>query len=111
MTLYAATRITNKNSWTERITKGNPTPPLFHGKLEIPEELRDELITDFHTMPAIGHQGIFKTTNRIRQYFDYADLKKRTTDIIKKCDLCNKAKAARHKQYGELQPIPPPNRA
>ena len=31
--------------------------------------------------------------------------------VIKECDTCNKAKAARHKPYGELQPIPPPDRA
>ncbi|KAH8193607.1 hypothetical protein TruAng_012226 [Truncatella angustata] len=129
MSMYATFNVNIVDTWTNKIKAA--TQPhlqdLFHdptlevgefedivkykGKRWIPEELRDDLIRDYHELPFQGHMGVFKTLKRIQQKFDCANLRQHVQRYIKNYNLCNKAKASRHKPYGELQPIVPPDRA
>ncbi|KAH8193500.1 hypothetical protein TruAng_012334 [Truncatella angustata] len=129
ISMYATFKVNTVDTWTNKIKAA--THPhlqdLFHdptlevrefedivkykGKRWIPEELRDDLIKDYHELPFQGHIGVFKTLKRIQQKFDCANLRQHVQRYIKNYNLCNKAKASRHKPYGELQPIVPPDRA
>jgi transposase InsO family protein len=79
-------------------------------KIWIPEPLRQEIIRHIHEQPTSGHQGIRRTYERIRQNYWYKGLKKDIQKVVKTCHECNLAKAARHKPYGHLQPLPVPTR-
>ncbi|KAI1869633.1 uncharacterized protein JN550_005614 [Neoarthrinium moseri] len=106
--IFLTHRVTSADSWTEKF---GDTPKTYNNRIWIPPQHLDELIKQYHEAPFHGHQGTYKTWNRIRTRFDCENLKKHVANYIKTCDLCNKAKASRHKPYGEIQPIPPPDRA
>ncbi|KAM4057840.1 integrase core domain-containing protein [Hirsutella rhossiliensis] len=80
------------------------------GKIFVPEELQDEVIREIHEHPTHGHQGIRRTMERIRRIYDFPRMKKRISETIRKCELCARSKAERHKPYGELQPLPVPKK-
>ncbi|KAM4065521.1 reverse transcriptase (RNA-dependent DNA polymerase) [Hirsutella rhossiliensis] len=51
-----------------------------------------------------------RTMERIRRIYDFPRMKKRISETIRKCELCARSKAERHKPYGELQPLPVPKK-
>ena len=66
-----------------------------------------QLIRDIHESKLGGHMGITKTTARVKQQgYNFPGLRRRVEEVVKGCDLCNRAKTARHKPYGLLQPLP-----
>ena len=83
---------------------------LYNGKLYVPEGLRERTVRDIHEGPSGGHQGVFKTHERVNRLYDFPGIRRTVRDIVKQCDICNKAKASRHKPYGELQALPVPER-
>jgi hypothetical protein len=50
--------------------------------------------------------GITKTIAKFKQEYDFPGLRHKVAKVIKECDICNRAKTARHKPYGLLQPLP-----
>lgn len=84
---------------------------LYDERQYVPNVLQKELVKEIHEHPLHGHQGVGKTINRLRRSYDFPESRKTVQEVIDKCDICNKAKSARHAPYGELQPIPPPERA
>jgi transposase InsO family protein len=92
------------------IDKGNGNE--YNGKTWIPNarNLREKTIKEIHAHPTSGHQGIRRTLERIRRTYDYRGIKNDVTRIVKECEDCARAKAARHKPYGELKPLPVPTR-
>ena len=70
-----------------------------------------EFVRQIHESPTGGHQGIMKTLARVRMSRDEPKLLQVTREVIRRCNECNKNKATRHKPYGLLQPVPPPERA
>lgn len=97
---------------------GSPREPgnkihntLYKGKIWIPgPELAERLIRTTHEHPTNGHPGIRKTLDKIQRTYDCAGLRRIVETIVKNCDECNKTKSARHKPYGELQPLKVPLR-
>jgi hypothetical protein len=75
-------------------------------KQQVPEHLREDLVREIHEHPLHGHQGINKTLERVKTTFSFPRVKETVKKIINQCLTCKKAKARRHKPYGELQPIP-----
>ena len=50
--------------------------------------------------------GIAKTAAKVKQQgYDFPRLKERVKEVLKACDTCARAKSARHKPYGLLQPL------
>lgn len=84
---------------------------LYNERQYVPSTLREQLVKEIHEHPLHGHQGVGKTISRLRRSYDFPGSRSMVQQVIKSCDKCNKSKAARHAPYGELQPIPPPERA
>ena len=84
---------------------------LFHERYYVPKELQEELVKELHEHPLHGHQGVYKTLTRTKRTWDFPGLRKVTQEVVRNCDICNKAKSNRHAPYGKLQPIPPPGKA
>ncbi|RYP06350.1 hypothetical protein DL765_009529 [Monosporascus sp. GIB2] len=91
--------------------KGQPEDQLlYHGKIYVPKGQQKQFVKEFHENPLHGHQGIFKTTKRLQEKYDFPELHRIVKIVVKNCNICNKAKAARHKPYGLLQPTDIPNK-
>ena len=58
-----------------------------------------------------GHPGINKTIELVTRDFTWDHMRRDVQQYVSKCDTCAKAKHSRHKPYGLLQPIPPPENA
>jgi hypothetical protein len=110
LNLWDKIRQANKELRTlpEGVQEGNPH--TYNGKIWLPPTLRDEAIRELHAHPTAGHQGIRRTTERIRRTYDYAGIKKDVTRIVNECEECARSKASRHKPYGELKPLQVPTR-
>jgi transposase InsO family protein len=67
-------------------------------------------IRRIHDHPTTGHRGVFATMDKIRDYYDWPGIKQDVINYIKKCQLCNKTKASRHKPYGHLKQLQVPQR-
>jgi hypothetical protein len=84
--------------------------PRYKGKIYIPESIREEFVKEFHGTPAHGHQGVTKTVERLQRTYDFPGLRQLVRNVISTCK-CSQDKASRHKPYGELKPLPIPDRA
>lgn len=49
--------------------------------------------------------GINKTIAKVRQNYDFPEMKPAVEAVIAKCDLCGRSKLGRYKPYGLLQPL------
>ena len=74
------------------------------------EPLRLRILHAFHDSQTAGHLGRDKTLILIRQWFYWPKMAPFMTQYVKSCDLCGRTKSARHLPYGELQPLPAPER-
>jgi hypothetical protein len=88
------------------ITDGLPI--TCSDRVWIPPELRHNIIKEIHDHPIAGHEGIRKTLARVKRTYDYRGIKKDVGRIVNECEECARSKAARHKPYGELKPLPVP---
>ena len=126
----AATSSLSEDQWTERIKEQyardamgkeqlksprgdfrvSPTGLLlFLGRAYVPTNLRKELVTHEHGLPAHGHQGVRKTLERISRIYYFPGIRNMVKEVIRNCDTCIRNKAARHAPYGQLKsPDTPP---
>ncbi|CAJ2503379.1 Uu.00g107730.m01.CDS01, partial [Anthostomella pinea] len=107
LTINATHQIEIQDEWTTTFKNAATT----NGKIEIPEQHRTEFVRQFHEHLTHGYQGIFKTKECLRRRYEFPGLTKTVKEVIKECNICNKAKAARHKPYGLLKPTEIPDRA
>jgi hypothetical protein len=84
---------------------------IYQEKVYVPEALQEPFVKKFHEYPLHDHQGEYKTLSRLRRNFDFPGSSAMVKKVIKNYDLCNRSKASKHKPYGLLQLIPPPDRA
>ena len=49
--------------------------------------------------------GISKTITKVKQNYDFLEMKAVVESALAKCDLCGRSKLGRHKPYGLLQPL------
>ncbi|EDN08461.1 hypothetical protein HCAG_04960 [Histoplasma mississippiense (nom. inval.)] len=73
---------------------------LLNGSVFVPRSraVRQELLRIHHDDPHAGHFGLEKTEELLRHVKEY----------VETCDVCQRIKVPRHKQYGELAPLPVP---
>ena len=69
---------------------------ICYGKIEIPpEELRPQIIAEFHNSLIDGHKGITKTYRRIRERYTWPNLREDVTEYIRGCRNCAEQKLIR----------------
>jgi RNase H-like domain found in reverse transcriptase/Integrase zinc binding domain/Integrase core domain len=61
--------------------------------LVIPEPMRETLLQENHDDPKSGHQGFFKTRNRIKAKFYWPTLSKDVKKYVAGCQVCKSSKA------------------
>ena len=78
------------------MTQGDITITLCHGKIEVPpEEIRPQIIKEYHGSLIGGHKGITKTYLRIRERYTSPKLRDDVTEYICKCKSCLEQKLVR----------------
>jgi hypothetical protein len=80
------------------------------GLIFIPtEELQLEILKQRHDSRTAGHFGIHKTVELITRDFWWPQLREMVSKYVQSCE-CVRSKSPRHKPFGELQPLPCPER-
>jgi len=74
-------------------------------RLCVPEGIIDELVGCYHVK--YGHIGGQRVYDILKDYCIFKGMQKRVKTLLKKCDLCQKAKHDTKKAVGELHPIIP----
>ena len=81
---------------------------FYDDKPYIPLTLRTKIMASHHDNSLAGHFGIEKTQELIARKYHWDSLKVDVERYVKECDICMRAKSARHKPYGNLQSLPIP---
>jgi hypothetical protein len=68
----------------------------------------EQLIQELHQSKGYGHPGASEMIRRIKLRFFAVGLQEAVKKVVSKCLECSKNKPLRHKPYGLLQPLPPP---
>ena len=69
---------------------------LCHGRIEVPpDELRPDIIAEYHGSLIGGHKGVTKTYRRIRERYTWPRLRDEVTEYIKGCKSCLEQKLVR----------------
>jgi len=72
-------------------------------KIVIPEDLENEIISEFHDPPHQGHFGINKTYSKIKNSVYFPNMLKKVQNYIHHCDKCQRNKYANRKPAGLMQ--------
>jgi hypothetical protein len=75
------------------------------------QEDRQKAIKLCHDDLVSGHRGTDNTLKLLNRHYYWEKMKQDVQSYVKSCDICNKVKHARHRPYGLLQPIDPPEGA
>ncbi|EDN07175.1 hypothetical protein HCAG_03706 [Histoplasma mississippiense (nom. inval.)] len=83
---------------------------LLNGSVFVPRSraVRQELLRIHHDDPHAGHFGLEKTEELLRRKYVWDKLRTDVKEYVETCDVCQRIKVPRHKQYGELAPLPVP---
>lgn len=69
--------------------------------------LQLQILEAMHSIPLGGHSG-HATYQKLRQFFFWPGMRAATTDFVRACDVCQRAKPDRAHSPGLLQPLPIP---
>ena len=67
-------------------------------------------LEECHDNPLAGHFGSKRTLEKLQRRYTWKGMRKDVADYCRDCLACRKATPARHKPYGPLAPLPPPDR-
>lgn len=70
--------------------------------------LRRRVLEELHNSRTEGHDGYFRTLNRVRDCFFWKGLKCFVQEFVASCLVCQQTKALALKPMGLLQPLPIP---
>ena len=72
------------------LTKSSEGFWMSVGKIVVPhtDTLRDDMITEHHTPPMVGHVGVTKVTRAIQRTFWWPKLRSTVQDFSSHCHLC-----------------------
>jgi hypothetical protein len=79
-----------------------PLTAEFAWKEVVPEELRNEVISDHHSAPTAGHLGIHKTYLRLALCYFWPHMHADVASLVSKCSVCLAVKAPNHATLGEM---------
>ena len=54
-------------------------------------KLRSKIISECHETPLMGHFGIKKTADRVREHFRWVGMRKEVEEFVRTCDVCQRA--------------------
>lgn len=85
---------------------------LFKGRICVPNKdpLKLKILQSRHDHPTAGHQGIAKTLNLVCRDYKWPGLRDYVERYVSGCTTCLRSKAQRHAKYGNLMPLPVPER-
>jgi len=69
------------------------------------EGLRRTIIEAEHDSTIARHFGTYKTIGRVRANLYWAKIDENITEHVRSCDVCQRNKVIRHKNYGLLEPL------
>jgi transposase InsO family protein len=72
------------------------------------ESIRSQLLETYHDCPTGGHWGRDKTLDLIRRRFTWPGIAEDVREYVATCPVCQGKAVHRHKQYGQLEPLPIP---
>ena len=76
---------------------------LFQDLVYVSVSLQQKLIEESHFNKTHSHQRIDKTTKRLTRTYYFSHMRKKVKEIVRKCDICQRSKADRHKLYSLLK--------
>ena len=79
-------------------------------RLYVPPPLRRHVVEELHTSAYGGHLGSDKTIDAVSRRFFWPHIKRMVRAKCRECLDCQRSKPRQHKAYGQLQPIPVPDR-
>jgi hypothetical protein len=84
----------------------------YNGSVYIPQvkAVRDEIIRTNRDDPQGGHFGRARTTDALCRKYYWRGMVKDIRKYVQTCDICQRNKIHRHKEYGLLEPLPTPSR-
>lgn len=88
--------------WRRIKRQGNPP----HVVLFVPEAMKMDILAEAHGGQFTGHDGIFKTKERILMCYYWPGMDKDINDFIKRCVKCQQRAKVAQKPHTELQPLP-----
>ncbi|RAQ99796.1 pol protein [Stemphylium lycopersici] len=76
----------------------------------VPLHMRPDLIKELHESLEYGHAATEEMVRRLAKVFAIPRLRAQVQNILGDCLACHQNKPKRHKPYGLLQPLQPPER-
>jgi RNase H-like domain found in reverse transcriptase/Reverse transcriptase (RNA-dependent DNA polymerase)/Integrase zinc binding domain len=80
------------------------------GCIYVPPGLRNDILQLVHDDPLSAHFGTGKTLALLCRSFWWPKATDYVKEYIKSCEVCQRTKSKRHRPYGELLPLPIPNK-
>ena len=95
---------------SQRWERGADGVVRLDGRIYLPAGcgMRAQIIRSHHDDPLAGHFGAKRTQELISRKYFWPGLPTDVRTYVASCTTCARVKAARHKPYGELQPLPVP---
>src|SRR5438105_119976 len=84
---------------------------LYKSRYYVPDskDLRLEILHEHHDSKAAGHFGTAKTIDLVSRNYYWPGMTKFIRKYATSCDMCQRTKAPRHKEYSKLQSLVPPS--
>ena len=82
----------------------------FGNRLYVPPTLRQHVVEELHSSAYGGHFGADRTVDAVTRRFFWPHIKRTVRGIVRQCPECQRSKPRSGKAYGQLQPIPAPDR-
>lgn len=74
------------------------------------QNLREEIMFEYHNTPYSGHLGVTKTVEKLKQHFYWPRMADHIKEYVTSCHSCQVNKAKAMKRAGLLQPLQIPQR-
>ena len=81
---------------------------IINKRIWVPASYTKDVILEVYSQKAAGHPGTYKTVKLTREAFYWRGIRSDIKRFLRNCYTCRRAKAPRHKKFGQLQPLPIP---
>jgi hypothetical protein len=92
-------------------------PTMYHGgrlwvkgKILVPYQREQEVISRYHDSPAAGHWGVSRTTAMLKRNHIFGNMLRKVRAYVRTCDICQRGKADTRLPRGHAQSLEIPVR-